>query len=98
MGRSRKQSIWILIQLQTIDNARRGGYDGRKEVTMTRRDEIDMEIRNQAVRHYSECRALFELPLIVYNQIMQDNDLRKRPYKVSFNRIHAIIMSMPEFD
>lgn len=31
MGRSRKQSIWILIQLQTIDNARRGGYDGRKE-------------------------------------------------------------------
>lgn len=48
---------------------------------MTRRDEIDSEIRNQAVRHYSECRALFELPLIVYNQIMQDNDLRKRPYK-----------------
>jgi hypothetical protein len=34
LGRSRKQSIWILIQLQTIDNARRGGYDGRKEVTM----------------------------------------------------------------
>lgn len=65
---------------------------------MTRRDEIDMEIRNQAVRHYSDCRALLDLPLIVYNQIMQDNDLRKRPYKVSFNRVHAIIMAMPEFD
>ena len=65
---------------------------------MTRRDEIDMEIRNQAVRHRAECRVLLDLPLIVYNQIMQDNDLRKRPYKVSFNRIHDIIMSMPEFD
>lgn len=40
---------------------------------MTRRDEIDAEIRNQAVRLYSRCTALFELPTMVYWQIMQDN-------------------------
>lgn len=39
---------------------------------MTRRDEIDAEIRNQAVRLYPRCTALFELPTMVYWQIMQD--------------------------
>ena len=50
---------------------------------MTRRDEIDAEIRNQAVRLYSRCTALFELPTMVYWQIMQDNTLRHKPYRVS---------------
>ena len=48
---------------------------------MTRRDEIDAEIRNQAVRLYSRCTALFELPTMVYWQIMQDNTLRHKPYR-----------------
>ena len=40
---------------------------------MTWRDEIDMEIRRQAIRLYPDCAALFELPRRVYAQIMQDN-------------------------
>lgn len=54
---------------------------------MTRTDEIDLEIRQQAIRLYPKCAALFELPLMVYSQIMQDNDLRQKPYRVSETRI-----------
>lgn len=62
---------------------------------MTRRDEIDLEIRQQALRLYPKCAALFELPLMVYAQIMADNTLRKAPYRVSEARIRKIIESMP---
>lgn len=64
---------------------------------MTRRDEIDVEIRQQAVRLYPKCAALFELPLMVYAQIMQDNATRKQPYRVSEARVRKVISSMPEF-
>lgn len=64
---------------------------------MTRRDEIDAEIRQQAVRLYPKCAALFELPLAVYAQIMEDNATRKQPYRVSEARVRKVIGSMPEF-
>ena len=64
---------------------------------MTRRDEIDTEIRNQAVRFYSQCAALFELPNMVYSKIITDNDLRQKPYRVSFERVKKIISEMKEF-
>ena len=50
---------------------------------MTRSEEIELEIHQQAVRLYPKCAALFELPLMVYAQIMEDNTTRKRPYRVS---------------
>lgn len=46
---------------------------------MKRNEEIEAEIRRQAVRLYPKCAALFELPLMVYAQIMKDNDTRRRP-------------------
>lgn len=64
---------------------------------MTRNEEIDREIRQQAIRLYPKCAALFELPMAVYAQIMQDNATRKRPYRVSEARIKKIIGTMPEF-
>lgn len=64
---------------------------------MTQHDEIDAEIRQQAIRLYPKCAALFELPLMVYAQIMQDNATRRRPYRVSEARVRKIIGSMPEF-
>ena len=64
---------------------------------MTRNEEIDLEIRNQAVRLYPKCVALFELPMMVYTQIMLDNSTRKKPYRVSEARIKRTISSMPEF-
>lgn len=64
---------------------------------MTRRDEIDAEIRQQAIRLYPRCAALFELPLMVYAQIMQDNTTRKQSYRVSEARVRKVIGSMPEF-
>ena len=64
---------------------------------MTRNEEIDLEIRNQAVRLYPKCVALFDLPMMVYTQIMLDNSTRKKPYRVSEARIRKIIGTMPEF-
>lgn len=64
---------------------------------MTRQDEIDLEIRQQAIRLYPKCAALFELPMAVYTQIMQDNTTRRRPYRVSEVRIRKTIGLMPEF-
>lgn len=64
---------------------------------MKRNDEIDAEIRRLAVRLYPKCTALFELPLMVYTQIMKDNEIRRKPYRVSEARIRKIIGSMPEF-
>ncbi len=64
---------------------------------MTRSEEIDLEIRNQAVRLYPKCVALFELPMMVYTQIMMDNSTRKKPFRVSEARIRRTIGTMPEF-
>ena len=64
---------------------------------MTRSEEIDLEIRNQAVRLYPKCAALFELPMMVYSKIVEDNTTRKRPYRVSKTRIRKVILSMEEF-
>lgn len=64
---------------------------------MTRREQIDLEIRNQAVRLYPKCAALFELPNMVYAQILADNALRAKPYRVSWDRCKAVISAMPEF-
>ena len=64
---------------------------------MTRREEIDLEIRRQALHLYPHCTALFELPLMVYTQIMEDNTTRRKPYRVSEKRIKDIIGTMPEF-
>ncbi len=64
---------------------------------MTRSEEIDLEIRNQAVRLYPKCAALFELPMMVYSKIVEDNTTRKRPYRVSETRIRKVILSMEEF-
>lgn len=64
---------------------------------MTRNEEIDIEIRNQAVRLYPKCVALFELPVMVYTQIMMDNSTRKKPFRVSEARIRKTIGAMPEF-
>lgn len=64
---------------------------------MTKNEEIDLEIRQQAIRLYPKCVALFELPLMVYTQIMKDNVTRQKPYKVSEKRIKKVIGSMPEF-
>lgn len=64
---------------------------------MTRNEEIELEIRHQAVRLYPKCAALFELPLMVYAQVVADNATRKRPYRVSEARVRKVIGSMPEF-
>lgn len=64
---------------------------------MTRREEIDLEIRQQALRLYPKCTALFELPHMVYAQILKDNELRKKPYRVSEDRIRKVIHTMAEF-
>ena len=64
---------------------------------MTRNEEIELEIRQQALRLYPKCVALFELPLMVYTQIMRDNAMRKNPYRVSETRIKKILGTMPEF-
>lgn len=64
---------------------------------MTRNEEIDLEIRNQAIRLFPKCVALFELPMMVYTQIMLDNSTRKKSYRVSEARIRKIIGTMPEF-
>ena len=64
---------------------------------MTRSEETDLEIRKQAVRPYPKCAALFELPMMVYSKIVEDNTTRKRPYRVSETRIRKVILSMEEF-
>ena len=65
---------------------------------MTRKDEIDTEIRNLAVRLYPKCVALFELPMMVYAQILNDNAMRRNPYRVSEARIRKVIGAMQEFE
>lgn len=57
-----------------------------------------MEVKNQAVKLYPKCAGLFELPLMVYSQILQDNETRRKPYRISVDRCKRIILAMPEFD
>lgn len=57
-----------------------------------------MEVRNQAVKLYPKCAGLFELPLMVYSQIVQDNETRRKPYRISVDRCKRIILAMPEFN
>ena len=64
---------------------------------MTRLEEIDLEIRRQALHLYPRCTALFERPFMVYTQITMDHTMRKNPYRVSEKRIRDIITTMPEF-
>ena len=64
---------------------------------MTRKDEIETEIRRQAVRLYPKCTALFELPNMVYCQMMKDDAIRKKPYHASFERCKKVIHTMTEF-
>lgn len=64
---------------------------------MTRREELNLEIRNQAIRLAPKCIAYFELPSMVYNQIMTiDNVTRKKPFRVSQKYIQAVIHEMIE--
>lgn len=63
---------------------------------MTRREELNLEIRNQAVRLAPKCVVYFELPLMVYTQIITDNSTRKKPFRVSEKHIQAIIHEMIE--
>jgi hypothetical protein len=65
---------------------------------LTRKEETEMEVRNQAVKLYPKCAGLFELPLMVYSQIVQDNETRRKPYRISVDRCKRIILAMPEFD
>ena len=65
---------------------------------MSRREEIDLEIRNQAARLAPKCNALFEFPMMIYNAIMQGNATRKNPYKVSEKRIRDVVHAMPELN
>ena len=65
---------------------------------MTRNEEIDLEIRQQALRLWPRCTALFELPMLVYTQIIMDNATRRKPYRVSEARIRKTIGTMPEFN
>ena len=65
---------------------------------MTRNEEIDLEIRQQALRLWPRCTALFELPMMVYTQIIMDNATRRKPYGVSEARIRKTIGTMPEFN
>lgn len=61
---------------------------------MTRNQEIDNEIARLAHKLSPNCVALFELPLKIYAQIMEDNVTRKNPYHVSEARIRKIIHSI----
>ena len=64
---------------------------------MNRSDEVEAEIRRLAIRLYPKCVALFELPHMVYAQLLKDNDMRRKPYRVSETRIKRIIDTMKEF-
>ncbi|MDD3337103.1 MAG: hypothetical protein PHI98_16595 [Eubacteriales bacterium] len=61
---------------------------------MTRRQEIDQEVQRLIKKLLPSCNALFELPSLVYAQIMKDNVTRKQPYRVSFNHIESIMHQM----
>ena len=61
---------------------------------MSHSEAIDLEIRNLIIRLRSKTVADFEVPCVVYAQIMHDNDLRKKPYRVSYERIGNTLKQM----
>lgn len=58
---------------------------------MTRTQEIDAEIARLIVRLRPEAAADFEIPRMVYSKILDDNKTRKKPYRVSYERIQRIM-------
>ena len=64
---------------------------------ISRQQEIDCEICRQAVRLEKSAPALLELYLMVYAKIIDDNAMRRSPYRVSFERVQNVIRAMPEF-
>ena len=67
-----------------------------KEYQWTYQESIDLEVRQLAHRLVNKCAALFELPLMIYSQIIEDNTTRKKPFRVSFKRIETIVRSMSD--
>lgn len=63
---------------------------------MTRNQEIDLEIQRLASKLFPKCHALFELPMMIYSQILMDNFTRRAPYRVSEGRIKRIVQQMVE--
>lgn len=61
------------------------------KIKFTRREQADLEIKRLAHKYKSDCTALLQLPLKIYSQIIEDNQTRKRPYRVSFKRIQDIV-------
>ena len=61
---------------------------------MSHSEAIDLEIRNLIIRLRAKTVADFEVPCVVYAQIMHDNDLRKKPYRVSYDRIRNTFNQM----
>ena len=61
---------------------------------MTRQEEIDHEVRIYAMNLLPKCRALFQLPNMVYAEIVKDNTMRKKPIRASYERIKRIIHGM----
>ena len=64
---------------------------------MGRHQEIELEIRRQAIRLEPKAAALFELPRLVYAKIVEDNATRKKPFKIGYARVQKVIRSMAEF-
>ena len=67
-----------------------------KEHEWTHQETIDIEIRRLALKLKGNYVALLQLPLMIYNQIMLDNQTRKKPFRVSFKRIEDIVYSLAE--
>lgn len=58
---------------------------------MNRTDEINTEIRRLIARFRPLTHADFEIPRMVYAQIIADNTTRKQPYRVGYNRIEQLM-------
>lgn len=58
--------------------------------------EKEVEVQNLIVRLRPLTRADFEVPDLVYRQIMKDNDTRKHPIKVSYDYIRNVMYQMRE--
>jgi hypothetical protein len=61
---------------------------------MTRRQEIDNEIIQLVACFTPQTHADFEIPHMVYAQVMKDNETRKKPYRVSYDHIQQIMHEM----
>lgn len=68
----------------------KGGID------MTRRQEIDSEIMRLVSHFTPQTHADFEIPRMVYAQILKENETRKKPYRVSYDHIQQVMHEMRE--